>query len=298
MTYQKPATLARAWRRLRWLFGVYLRPRHIATADTVNGRLSFDSKDRTLGRQLCVYGEFEYDGMLEAIATLKSLGYLPEKAGGRIIDVGGYVGMISIGFLKAGIFHQALALEPNPNNFSLLQRNIEQNNLQDMMHSRNVAVSDSRGRLAMELSHKNFGDHRIRSSAHQEDDFFRESDRQTIEIEAIPLDELYAEEPDIFSDVRLVWMDIQGHEGKFFKGAPQFFSQHPRLPVIMEFWPYGLRRSGMDKAEFCAIVKKLFDSVYVLGGSAQRQDISAMDRIYDQFDGPENGAHLLLIREH
>lgn len=297
MAYRKPGKLLRLWRRLKWMFGVYLPPHHIATADTANGRLSFDSKDRTLGRQLCVYGEFEYDGMLEAVRLLKTLGYLSEINGGRVMDVGGYVGMISIGFLREGLFDKALALEPNPNNFALLQRNAEQNGLANAIDARNLAVSDRHSTLLMELSEKNYGDHRIRSREHHEGDHFNESARQTIEIQAVPLDELYAQEAEIFSDVRLVWMDIQGHEGKFLRGATQFFASHPRLPVMMEFWPYGLRRSGMSKETFCETVKAMFTNVYVLDEALQRQDTEAIEAIYDKYDGPESGAHVLLIRE-
>lgn len=295
--YQKPSKFERFLRRMRWMFGVYLRPQHVATTDTANGLLSFDSKDRTLGRQLCVYGEFEYEGMHESVRQLKQLGYLPEQNGGRVMDVGGYVGMISVGFLKADLFDKALALEPNPNNFALLLRNAEQNDFADKIDARNVAVSDSRSTLIMELSEKNFGDHRIRSAEHNESDFFNEAGRDVIEILALPLDELYAEEPQIFDDVRLVWMDIQGHEGKFFAGGKQFFADHPRLPVVMEFWPYGLKRSGMSREAFCETVKSIFNTVYVLDDKAEKQSIQNIEAIYDRFDGPESGAHLLLIHE-
>lgn len=296
--YQSPGKFERFVRRLRWMFGVYLRPQHIATTDCANGLLSFDSKDRTLGRQLCVYGDFEYDGMINSVRQLKQLGYLPEQNGGRVMDVGGYVGMIAIGFLKAGLFDKALVLEPNPNNFALLERNASQNGLIDQIDARNVAASDCRSSLVMELSEKNFGDHRIRSGEHQESDFFNEANRDTIEIQALPLDDLYEQEADIFSDTRLVWMDIQGHEGKFFAGAKRFFADHPRLPVMMEFWPYGLKRSGMSRDAFCETVKSIFNTVYVLGEEEpEKQSIDAIESIYDKFDGPENGAHLLLIRE-
>lgn len=297
--FEKPSKFERFLRRMRWMFGTYMGSRHVATAETANGVLSFDSKDRTLGRQLCVYGHFEYDEMHGTVKNLKALNYLPEHDGGRVMDVGGYVGMISVGFLNAGLFDKALALEPNPNNFSLLQRNAEQNGLVDKIDARNVAVSDSRSTLQMELSEKNFGDHRIRSGEgqHNEADFFNEAGRDIIEIQALPLDELYAQEPEVFSDLRLVWMDIQGHEGKFFAGAKQFFSDHPKLPVVMEFWPYGLKRSGMSREQFCDTVKSMFNTVYVLDERQEKQSIDKIEAIFDQFDGPESGAHLLLIQE-
>ena len=297
--FQKPSKFERFVRRMRWMFGTYAGKRHVATVDTANGLLSFDSKDRSLGRQLSVYGHFEYDEMHSTVAILKRLGYLSEENGGRVLDIGGYVGMISVGFLKAGLFDKAMAVEPNPNNYSLVLRNAEQNGFSDRIDARNVAVSDSRSSLMMELSEKNFGDHRIRSGEgqHNETDFFNEAGRDTIEIQALPLDDLYAEEPQIFSDARLVWMDIQGHEGKFFAGAKQFFAEHPRLPVVMEFWPYGLKRSGMEREAFCETVKSIFNTVYVLDEKMEKQAIENIEAIYDKYDGPESGAHLILIRE-
>ncbi len=288
---------ARAWRRWKWLFGVYLRPRHVATVDTANGRLSFDSRDRSLGRQLCVSGDFEYDFMQEVVRDLRKLGLLPARNGGRIIDVGGYIGMISISFLREGTFDSALALEPNPDSFALLLRNAEQNGVAAALDARNIAASDESATRVMELSGKNFGDHRIRSRDHREPDHFEESRRRTIEIPAMPLDGLYAAEPELFRDSRLVWMDIQGHEGKFLKGAARFFADHPRLPLMMEFWPYGLRRSGMGRDDFCAIVKSMFTGLYVLGGEPNRRHSGEIDVLYDLYDGPDNGAHLVLVRE-
>ena len=54
-----------------WMYGIYLKPRHIATVDTMNGLLSFDSKDRFLGREPYVYRQFEYPEMLDTVETLK-----------------------------------------------------------------------------------------------------------------------------------------------------------------------------------------------------------------------------------
>ncbi len=298
VVYEKPNKVQRFSRRMAWMFGVYLKPRHVATVETLNGVLSFDSKDRWLGRQLCVYREFEYPEMIETIDTLRRLGYLPEENGGRFMDVGGYIGMISTGFLKAGIFEKSLVFEPNPNSFALIEKNIKQNNFEGRVDSRNVALSDQASTLVMELSERNYGDNRVRSAGHDEKDHFNESGRETIDIEAITLDAFYQREPEVFDGLRLVWMDIQGHEGKFFAGGKEFFKQHLHLPVVMEFWPYGLRRSGMSREDFCRVVKECFTHFHVLGEDVDtKRDINEVDAVYDRFTGPGDGCHLLLLRE-
>lgn len=42
--------------------------------------------------------------------------------------------------------------------------------------------------------------------------------------------------------VDLVWMDAQGHEGHVLAGARQLIARG--IPVLTEYWPYGLRRAG------------------------------------------------------
>lgn len=295
--YVKPNKLQRFTRKVAWMFGIYLKPRHIATVDTMNGLLSFDSKDRFLGRELYVYRQFEYPEMLDTVETLKKLGYLPQENGGRVMDVGGYIGMISTGFLRAGLFNSALVVEPNPDSFALIEKNAKQNHFDNQIDRRNIALSDQTSTLIMELSEKNFGDHRVRSADNTEKDFYNEAKRNTIDIEAITLDEFYQREPKLFDDLKLIWMDIQGHEGKFFSGGHEFFKSHINIPVVMEFWPYCLRRSGMTREAFCDAVKTIFTHFHILGEeSATKRNISEIESVYDRLIKPADACHLLLIR--
>lgn len=291
----------RFFRKFNWFFGVYLMPRHDATIMTQNGLLSFDSRDRTLGRSLCVEREFEIDGMQETLRLLQNEGYMAnDLSNATVLDVGGYIGMISVGFLHNNMFGHAVAFEPNPNNFRLLQKNIEQNNLQNHLVAYNMALSNCREELMMELSDKNYGDHRIRESGHDvEEDHYGESRRSTITVEANKLDEvMMTSESSRADSVALVWMDIQGHEGKFFGGAKQFFSQHKNVPVAMEFWPYGIRRSGMEKEEFCGLLKEMFSKFYILYESTPiARDIENIDAYFEQYSAPDSGCHMILVND-
>jgi len=69
----------RFFRKLKWLFGTYLLPRHIATVKTKNGILSFDSKDRTLGRALNVDKEFESKMMKRTVDLLTKNADIEQK---------------------------------------------------------------------------------------------------------------------------------------------------------------------------------------------------------------------------
>lgn len=47
------------------------------------------------------------------------------------------------------------------------------------------------------------------------------------------------------NDLTLVWVDTQGHEAHVLAGATE--TQRCRVPWVIEYWPYGLRRAnGID----------------------------------------------------
>ena len=298
---QRAGKLSRFIRKLRWFFLVYIRPQHDATVMSKNGLLSFDSRDRTLGRSLHLEREFEFDGMMKTVELLQREGFSPQDLQQKtMLDVGGYIGMISIGFVGTGTFGGALAFEPNPNNYRLLLKNIAQNNLADKITAYNVALSDRKEALSMELSAKNYGDHRIREETNEVTvDHYNESGRKLISVDSVTLDEIMQNREAAQADqVGLVWMDIQGHEGKFLKGARAFFKSHLHVPVAMEFWPYGIRRSGMSKEDFCSVVKELFQKFYILDEPAPTlRDVQHIDTYFEQFSAPDSGAHLILVNE-
>lgn len=288
--------LTRLGRKLTWLFTVYLQSPHVASVETKNGLLSFYNKDRTLGRSLSVEREFEFDGMHSCVKLLVDNKHITEPEKGTVMDVGGYIGMIGIGFLTAKLFSKALMFEPNPESFKLIEKNIKQNNMVDSIQAFNVALSNEESELIMELSHKNYGDHRIRKEGSVEAGHYDEDKRKTISVRATTLDTIVAENPDVdFDGVKLIWMDIQGHEGNFLEGAAGFLRSHKNIPVAMEFWPYGLLRAGMTKEIFCARVKELFNHFYILDEN-QLYDISKLDDYFEQFSAtPSGGCHLILV---
>ena len=281
-------------RKLSWLFGTYLLPRHIATVKTENGILSFDSKDRTLGRALNIDREFESIMMKRTVALLIDKGFIQQSKNNTVMDVGGYIGMSSIGFLNFGLFSKALIFEPNPNSFSLIKRNIKQNHFSNKISAFNLALSNESSNLLMELSHKNFGDHRIRQEGEVEKGHYKEENRKVISVNSISLDELIEGNNKIcIDDVSMVWMDIQGHEGKFLQGAYGFLSKQ-KIPVVMEFWPYGLLRSGTTKVEFLLIIKKLFTHFYIVDKeSPELKDISQVEVLFDESAKTASGGYNL-----
>ena len=146
--------------RLRkFLWQVLPKTNREITLQTWNGRLTFNRRDRVVGKMLYVRREFEKASMLQVVGLLDSLGFQQRDL---VIDVGANIGMIGIGFLTNGLFQKALAFEPDPYNFSLLLANIRQNQLDDRVTCFQCALSDEDGTADLELSTSNYGDHRVR----------------------------------------------------------------------------------------------------------------------------------------
>lgn len=276
---------------------MYLPPRHTSTIDTENGLLSFDSKDRQLGRTLHVYRHFEIDGVEFVRQWLQRNGFLATEPSGCVLDVGGYVGMICIAMMRRNIFEKAVAFEPYPGSFHLLQQNIRQNYLEKKIRAFNLALSDRNSKLEFELSPKNYGDHRIRVLT--ENGAQNEMRRHTTSVEGVRFDDFlergWLGMPS--TEIKLIWMDIQGHEGRFLAGAKNFLRTHAQVPVFMEFWPYGIQRSGTTRERFCEIVSELFTHFHAFdAGTEIRHAISDMSDYFAAHDGPGVGSHIVLIR--
>jgi Methyltransferase FkbM domain len=123
------------------------------------------------------------------------------------------------------------------------------------------------GTLEMELSSDNPGDHRVRERVDgtlPESPSFRESSRRTIRIEARTLDDLLGSDSLAAGaqDVQLLWIDVQGHELHVLRGAEALLGR--RVPVVMEFWPYGLARAGTEPHDYADFVASRFSWYYNL----------------------------------
>ncbi|OGI65860.1 MAG: hypothetical protein A2W18_00845 [Candidatus Muproteobacteria bacterium RBG_16_60_9] len=295
----KPNRYLRFVRRLRWFFTVYLLPRHTAWIETENGLLAFDSRDRNLGRTLHVHRHFEIDGIDFIGQWMRRNNMLPNEPKGCMLDVGGYVGMICIAMMRRNIFQQAIALEPFPESYRLLQLNIGRNCLESRISTHNVALSDRNSSMSFELSPKNYGDHRIRVS--NENGAHNEMRRSTTTVAATRFDDLVSAGRlgVATSEIKLVWADIQGHEGRFLDGAKQFLQAHPGVPVFIEFWPYGIQRAGTSRERFCEIVSESFTHYYTFDDGVETKcPIASMAAYFSKYDAPDAGSHIVLIREN
>lgn len=256
------------------------RIRQSMTVRTLQGQFTLSLADDAISKSLFCEGQYELELVTRTLAFLRSVRKLPEKGHGTLADVGANNGVISIGALTAGELASAVAIEPDPRNFALLQRNVAQNGLTARMTCLEVAVSSQAGTVPFELSESNLGDHRVRSGAYtSQPDQYGEASRRVISVPSARLDDLLEGR-----DISLIWMDVQGHEGHAMAGAPRVLGTG--VPLVCEVWPYGLERAGTSPADFCARAKQYWKDYWVLRGTEYvRYGIDQLPALFGELTG-------------
>jgi FkbM family methyltransferase len=207
-----------------------------AYANVGRERYLVNCRDQAISRVVFATGEFELDKLENAIRMLRR--HTSITSLDLLVDVGANIGTVCIPAVARGLAQAAVGIEPHPVNCRLLRANIALNSVETRIavHECAVGAADQET-LMLEVSDDNWGDHRI--AVTREDGEFGESARRRIPIRSMRLDRLVEARP---GQSLLIWMDTQGYEGFVLKGAGALLAA--RVPIVAEFWPYGMRRAG------------------------------------------------------
>jgi FkbM family methyltransferase len=244
------------------------------------------SQDHAVGKMLSCYGILDYEALESALPLLGWEGPLD-----LLVDVGANIGTVCITAVKRGIAKRAIAIEPGLLNFSLLAANASINQVSDKVTLHNLALGAADDdQVTFELSNTNFGDHRVRKTTatglHDEDK------RETVVIRSETFDTIVGP---ITASKTLIWMDTQGYEGHILAGATNAITQ--KVPMILEFWPYGMNRSGSYLPLKQALIGSQYEWLYDLSDPSTKVPLSgeALDTIYGQLGESGKFTDLLII---
>lgn len=206
---------------------------------TANGHLVTHLADEVIGRAIRHGGAFQESDVarLLDLSARTGLGVGKEV----FVDVGSNIGTHTLSALNAG-FGRALCIEPDPTNFRILRANQVLNGWDGRCINVAARASDRSGTAELGLSTQNFGDHRLHTAVPQ-GGLYDEDTRATVQVDLARLDEIVANAGLNTRDIGLVWIDTQGHEGQVLAGMRGIRAEL-RAPIVLEFWPYGLERSG------------------------------------------------------
>ena len=202
------------------------------TAEMAGLNVVLPTTDWTIARS--VYSSGDWDPLLVGAAFDALDAFAQRYEGTTFLEVGANFGVYCLPAVSQLGFGRAVAYEPDPASFELLQRNIERNGLGDRVAAHHAALSAQPGELTLSLGIGNSGDNRIVDSA-------TGSRRETVKVPARTFDDEVAAGRIAVNELGLVWLDVQGHEGEVLAGANSLLAAN--VPIVMEY------SSGMLKGD-------------------------------------------------
>jgi FkbM family methyltransferase len=184
--------------------------------------------------------------------------------GNVVVDAGANIGIYSQ-FLATcvGLNGAVHSFEPSPDNFKRLSLA-----LKDFSNvcANQLSVSDRTEESVLYVSEALNVDHRTYPTEGEP--------RRRISIRSTRLDDYF--KPG--ERVDLIKMDIQGYELHALRGAQRVLDENPRIKLLLEFWPYGLKQAGASPEAFVSFLQERNFSIFAPGGNGlQRCELPPMD---------------------
>ena len=183
-------------------------------------------------------------------------------SGMTFLDVGANIGYYTALAARAvGPNGKAIALEPDPESFKYLEQTIAANAVGNVQ-AFPIAASDVPATLPLYISHDNRGDNRL---------YHPGADWPEIEVEARPIDALLAEND--IETLDFIKIDVQGYEPKVIAGLRDTITRSPKLTLLTEFWPKGIRDAGDDPGEFLKALRELGLTLHELKANGELAEL-------------------------
>ncbi len=166
------------------------------------------------------------------------------KKGQVVLDIGANIGYYAkILSRLVGSDGQVYCFEPDAKNFKHLQHGV--GNLNNVIINQK-AVSSKTETLKIYTSKELNVDHRT----HKPEQYDQE-----LNIDAVSIDDYLKSLNQ--SDIDFIKIDIQGFEMQAIKGMENTLKNNPKIKIISEFWPYGLKAAGSSVSEYFTYLSNL-----------------------------------------
>jgi FkbM family methyltransferase len=159
------------------------------------------------------------------------------------VDVGANIGFHTLLMARCvGPTGRVHAVEPEPRNFKLLTRAVEDAGYQQVrLHQ--AAAAQAAGRRLLYVAGDNRGDHRLAPAAET---------RAQVTVRTVALDDLLADE----SRIDFIKIDVQGAEVGVLAGLARILARQPPSWILCELSPDLLARAGASAADFFAPLRR------------------------------------------
>ena len=205
------------------------------------------------------------------------------KSGMTVLDLGANIGFYTLIFADlVGKDGRVFAFEPEPNNFSSLEKNVKLNRFKNVTLVRK-AVSNKTGDIKLFLS-KSMGRHTI---------YNMQNVRKIIKIESVALDDFFKKYP---KGIDFIKMDIEGAEYAALLGMPSILKINKGVKIVTEFMPDALRSFGISPEVYLSLLMKHGFKVYHINENKKRIETTSINKIME-FCKRTKYANLLCVRK-
>ena len=171
------------------------------------------------------------------------------QEGMTVFDVGAHVGTYTLMAARlVGPAGHVYAFEAEPENYSILKKNVELNGYVNVTCVPK-AISNRSGLLTLYVSNQGNDRHTLIGS------LAAKGQGTPCEVETISLDEFSASIG--WPRVDVVKMDIEGAEPMAIEGMSELFRRSDNLRLVIEFAPDILRASGVSPKDFLTLLTSL-----------------------------------------
>lgn len=214
-------------------------------ADFGDHSLVFDGSE-FIGRNLFWNGQWQRKSTEAAISfTADVMG--PDWSG-AFLEFGANIGSQTVYAALSGQFSRFIAVEPDPNNLSLLETNIRLNSMTDRTTVCRVAVSDASGAAKLQRVQSNSGCSTLRETSQPVNE--GGSQVREVEVPVVRADDLLSDLNILPTDVAMVWIDVEGLERQVLRGMPRILAA--RVPLHIEYTPFWM--TPQERKEFVELL--------------------------------------------
>jgi FkbM family methyltransferase len=207
------------------------------------------------------------------------------KNGDVAVDIGANIGYYTLLLAKlVGRSGEAIAFEPDPDNFQLLKKSVIVNSYTNTTLE-SKAVSNTVGAVTFYRS--------LLSAA--EGKLYDSDNCEPVQVEAVTLDSYFA---GYDGSIDFIKMDAEGSEASILKGADSVLRKSPHVKIITEFSPTGIMSCGDDPGEFLDILSAYGFSFYDIDEKKKRVmpiDTRTILKTYSGYSADVH-ANLLCVR--
>jgi len=222
-------TFVLVYQNVKWLF--LLRKKE-AVVDIHGSKMWLDYK--SVGLDLSsssIIKQLALDKTREVEATNEMLKIL--KKDDVVLEVGANIGYYALMAAKRiGSAGKVFAIEPEPANVSMLNKNVSLNNYGKNIEVFPYAVSDKDGTVSLEVS-KFSNRHKLAGAA---------TGDNVIDVKSVTIDSFLRDKP----APTLIRMDVEGAEVAVFRGAQRTLEKKTPMNIFMEVHPREIRGLGQD----------------------------------------------------